>query len=166
MWKVFLFALVISQIPFIHDASGHSLFNSSEETIGDRRIQIATLPEFPEPGKDSKILMRVTDLDLNEVDRFVAGIRIFYNGVQVDGIDPQEVEGGHWELDHVFDEPGNHIFRVDMYEEGNVRTFTFNIGTQNPFGYIFIYVIAAGAMGMAVLLVYIYVVPRMLRKRA
>jgi len=152
--------------PLLQDASGHALFNSSEETIGDTRVQIATDPEFPEPNKKTRMLVRVTDLDLNEVPRFTMGMRIFYDGAQVSGIAPQSIEGGHWEFDHVFDNPGNHIFRVDLYDsDGGIRTYTFNIGTQNPFGYIFIYVIASGAMGMAVLFAYIYL-PKKLRKRA
>lgn len=163
MWRILLLALVL--VPLVHDASAHPLFNSYEETIGDRRIQIATLPEFPEPGRDSLILVRVTDTDLNEVDGFVMGIRIFYGGVQIDGIAPQQVPGGHWEIDYVFKEAGNHIFRVDLYDNGDVRTFTFNVGTQNPFGFIFIYVIAAGAIGMAGILVYVYV-PRILKKKS
>lgn len=159
---VALFALlVVSQIPY---ASAHALFNSSEETIGDRRIQIATDPEFPEIGKKSKILMRVMDQDLNEVPRFTIGIRVFYNGEQVDGIAPQTIDSGHWEFDYVFKTSGNHIFRVDLYGEGgDVRTFTFNMSTQNPFGYIFIYVIVSGAIGMAVLLAYIYL-PKKFKK--
>jgi hypothetical protein len=163
VWKIALFALLIVSIPIMQSASGHALFNSSEQTIGDRRIQIATDPEFPDVDKKSKILMRVTDLDLNEVQRFVVGIRIFYDGVQIDGIAPQSIEGGHWEFDYVFRNAGNHIFRVDLYDSGDVRTFTFNMGTQNPFGYIFIYVIASGAIGLAVLVLYIYIPKRLKR---
>jgi hypothetical protein len=165
--KIALFAfLAILIIPLSQNANGHALFNSAEETIGDTRIQIATDPEIPEPNKKSKILLRVTDLDLNEVPRFTVGMRIFYDDVQVDGITPQSIEGGHWEFDYVFQRSGNHIFRVDLYDsEGNIRTYTFNMGTQNPFGYIFIYVIASGALGAAVLCAYIYL-PKRLKKKA
>jgi hypothetical protein len=166
VWKAVLFASLVVSLSLVQSASGHALFNSAEETIGDTRIQIATDPEIPEPNKKSKILMRVTDLDLNEVPRFTVGIRIFYDDVQVDGIAPQTIDGGHWEFDYVFQRPGNHIFRVDLYDDaGKIRTFTFNMGTQNPFGYIFIYVIASGAIGAAVLFIYIYVPKRLKRSR-
>jgi hypothetical protein len=110
------------------------------------------------------VLFRVTDLELNEVPRFVMGIRIFYDDVQIDGIPPQSIEGGHWSFDYVFKNRGNHIFRVDLYDsDGKTITHTFNISTQSPFGYIFIYVIASGAIGLGALVAYIYL-PKKLRK--
>ncbi|NDB33607.1 MAG: hypothetical protein EB160_09335, partial [Nitrososphaeria archaeon] len=59
---------------------------------------------------------------------------------------------------------GNHIFRVDLYDDdGKVRTYTFNVSTQSPFGYIFIYVIASGASGAALIFGYIYL-PKRIKK--
>lgn len=149
---------------FVQYANAHALFNSAEETIGDRRVQIATDPEIPEIDDKVKVLLRTTDLELNEVPRFIMGIRIFYNDQQIDGIPPQSIEGGHWSFDYVFKKHGNHIFRVDLYDDaGKVRTYTFNISTQSPFGYIFIYVIASGAIGAAVIFGYIYL-PKQIKK--
>lgn len=163
--KVSLFAfLLFSQIGFTQYASAHALFNSAEETIGDRRVQIATDPEIPEVNKKVKILLRVTDLELNEVPRFTIGIRMFFDDQQIDGVPPQTIDSGHWSFDYSFKKHGNHIFRVDLYDEaGKIRTYTFNISTQNPFGYIFIYVIASGAAGFVVILSYIYL-PKRIRK--
>ena len=79
-FKVFILALFIfSGFPIISNAQAHSLFNSSEETLGDYRVQIATQPEFPQIGEKSEVLIRVTDTDYNEVDRFTMGMRIFLN---------------------------------------------------------------------------------------
>lgn len=163
--KVALFAfLLFSQVSFVQYASAHALFNSAEETIGDRRIQIATDPEMPQVDTKAKVLLRVTDQQLNEVPRFVIGIRIFYNDQQIDGIPPQTIEGGHWTFDYVFKQHGNHIFRVDLYDDaGKIRTYTFNVSTQSPFGYIFIYVIASGAFGTAAIFGYIYL-PKRIKK--
>jgi len=136
-------------MPMILDANAHSLFNSSEETLGDYRVQIATQPEFPQIGEKSQILIRVSDLDYNEVDDFTMGIRIFFNGDQIDAIRPHSVDGAHWSTDFIFEDSGNHIFRVDLYDSmdyGTPLTFTFNISTQSPFGYIFIGAIAAGGL--------------------
>ena len=39
-----------------------------------------------------------------------------------------------------FKNSGNHIVYVDLYDmkgQGEILTYTFNIGTQSPFGYIF-----------------------------
>ncbi|NDB52271.1 MAG: hypothetical protein EB161_09055 [Nitrosopumilaceae archaeon] len=150
--------------PLFGQASGHALFNSAEETIGDRRVQIATDPEIPEINDKVKVLFRVTDLELKEVSKFTIGVRIFYNDEQIDGIPPQTIESGHWNFDYVFKKHGNHIFRVDLYDDnGKVRTYTFNVSTQSPFGYIFIYVIASGAFGAALIFGYIYL-PKRIKK--
>ena len=156
--------LVLLLFPMFEQASGHALFNSAEETIGDRRVQIATDPEMPQVDKKSQVLFRVTDQQLNEVSRFTIGIRIFDNEQQIDGIPPQTIESGHWSMDYTFKKHGNQIFRVDLYDDsGKIRTYTFNMSTQSPFGYIFIYVIASGAMGAAVIFGYIYLPKRLKR---
>ena len=80
MWSFFVLVfLIFFSTATIYEANAHSLFNSAESTIGDYRVQIATLPEIPSTGEKSQILLRVTDRDLNEVDRFTSGIRIFFN---------------------------------------------------------------------------------------
>ncbi|HET8719493.1 MAG TPA: hypothetical protein VFM64_00670 [Candidatus Nitrosotenuis sp.] len=150
----------------MHQASGHALLNSAEETIGHIRVQIATNPEIPEVGQKVKVLLRVTDEDKNleEVPSFTMGIRIFYHDKQIDGIPPQTINSGHWQFDYAFKNPGNHVFRVDLYdEEGRTLNYTFNMSTQSPFGWIFIYVIASGGIGLGVLAGYIFI-PRKLKK--
>ena len=149
--------------PVISDAYAHSLFNSAEEFIGGYRVQIATLPEFPQIGEKSQILLRVTDEDFNEVDRFTMGMRFTYQGEQIQAILPQTVEGSHFELDYVFEKSGNYIVYVDLYDmkkQGEVLTYTFNIGAQSPFGYIFFIAITIGALTFAVIVGYIYLPKR------
>ena len=122
------------------DAYGHSMFNSAESFLGGYRVQVATLPEFPQIGEPSTILFRVTDGDFEEVDRFTLGVRFFYNDQQIDAIAPESYEGGHVDKEYVWERSGNHIVRVDLYDmEGSpgVLTYTFNMGTQSPFGQIF-----------------------------
>ena len=165
---LFILPLLFVSISATTDAYGHSLFNSSEQTLGDYRVQIATQPEFPQIGERSQILIRVTDQDGKEVDRFMMGNRIFYNEEQIITWRPESYDGGHMEKDFIFEESGNHIFRVDLYDaasDGGVLTFSFNISTQSPFGYVFIGAIAAGGLifGGVVGIVY---VPRILKKRS
>ena len=167
IFKVFILSFFIfSGIPIILDANAHSLFNSSEETLGDYRIQIATQPEFPQIGEKSQVLIRVTDLDYNEVDDFTVGIRIFFNEEQIDAIRPQSINGAHFTTDFVFIDSGNHIFRVDLYDPmdyGNPLTFTFNLSTQSPFGYIFISAIAAGGLIFTGIMGIVFI-PRILKR--
>ena len=156
---VVMIFLILTMVPVFSEAFGHSMFNSAEETFGGYRIQVATLPEFPQIGETSQILFRVTDVDFEEVDRFTLGARIFYNGQQIDAIPPKLYEGAHVEMDHIWQNSGNHIVRVDLYDmEGTskVLTYTFNMGTQSPFGYIFFTAITVGALTLGVVVTYIY----------
>lgn len=157
---------VFIAISTISNSYAHSMFNSAEETIGDYRVQVATLPEFPQIGEPSQILFRVTDKNLDEVDRFTMGIRVFFDDKQIDTIPPNSHQGGHWETNYVFENPGNHIFKVDLYDMENpgVTTYTFNMSTQSPFGYIFFISITIGATIFAIVMGYIYL-PKMLKSR-
>jgi len=163
--KIVLFAfLLFGTMPVIHEASAHAMFNSAESTIGNNRVQIATVPEIPVINEKCTIRIHVTDLDLKDVQRFTMGMRIFYNDEQVDGIPPQSHDTGYWDFDYVFKRQGNHIFRVDLYDpDGKVITHTFNMSTQSPFAFIFTYVIMCGSVGLAIIFGYIYL-PKKLKK--
>ncbi len=166
--SVFLiFILLLSSSSVFVDAYAHSMFNSSEKFEAGYRVQVATTPEFPQIGEPSQFLVKVTEgFDYVEVDRFKMGIKIYYNGELVDTIPPKSIEGSHWDIDYVWRNSGNHIVEVDLYDmEGSqgVITYTFNMGTQNPFGYIFFIAISVGAMGLAVVVGYIYL-PKKFKK--
>ena len=159
--SVFLiFILLFSSSILFVDAFAHSMFNSGEKFEAGYRVQVATLPEFPEIGESSTFLVRVTEgFEYTEVDRFTMGIRIYYNEELVDTIPPKFIEGAHWDIDYVWKNSGNHIVKVDLYDVGKnqgVVTYTFNMGTQNPFGYIFFISIAIGALFLAVTVGYVY----------
>jgi len=159
--------LISSGLPLFSEAHAHSMFNSAEEFLGGYRVQVATLPEFPQIGEKSQILFRVGDTEFNEVDRFTMGVRVFYNDQQIDAIAPESHKGGHYEMDYVWKTSGNHIVKVDLYDmEGStgVLTYTFNMSTQSPFGYIFIMAITIGAITLAVVVSYIYI-PKRLQSR-
>ena len=160
--------LILFMMPLFSDAHGHSMFNSAEQFQGGYRVQVATLPEFPQIGETSQILFRVTDKDFEEVERFTMGVRFFYNGQQIDAIPPKSHQSGHYELDYVWKNPGNHIVRIDLYDVGEdygVLTYTFNMSTQSPFGYVFIIAITIGAASLGGVVAYIYL-PKVLKSRS
>lgn len=149
--------LVLVSVP--GDAYAHSMFNSAEKFTAGYRVQVATAPEFPQVGEPSEFRVRVTDADFEEVDRFVMGIRVFFHDQQVDAIPPTPIEDAHWDFDYTWKNQGNHIVKIDLYGmngDSDVITYTFNMGTQSPFGYIFIMAITVGALCFAVLMTYIY----------
>ena len=156
---IFIILLLIFPAIGLFEAQAHPLFNSSEEWIGNHRVQISTLPEIPAVGEKIQVLLRVVDADFEELDRFLLGIRIFYHENQIGAIQPAVYEDGHIEMDYVFEESGNHIFKVDLYDvarDGGVLTYVFNISAQNPFGYIFMGAITCGGIMAGVIFVYIY----------
>ena len=165
--SVFLiFVLALSAISGFDTAYAHSMFNSAEKFYGGYRVQVATAPEFPQIDEPSQFLLRVTDADFEEVERFTMGIRIYFNGDQIDAIPPQSYEGGHWDFDYTWRNSGNHIVYVDLYDMGGnsgILTYTFNMGTQSPFGYIFIIAITVGALFFVGMMGYIYL-PKAFKK--
>ena len=163
-----MFILVSAMVPLFSDAYAHSMFNSAEEFLGGYRVQVATPPEFPQIGEKSQILFRVGDSEFNEVEQFTMGVRFFYNDQQIDAINPELHKGGHYEIDYVWKNSGNHIVKVDLYDMGDksgILTYTFNMSTQSPFGYIFIMAITVGAIMLGVVIAYIYI-PKKIRLRS
>ncbi len=167
MMKYAVLVLVVTL--FGADAHAHSLFNSAEKFYGGYRVQVATTPEFPPIGEPSNILIRVTDRDFVEVDEFTMGIRFFYDDQQISAIPPTYNEGAHWDISYTWEQEGNHIVIVDLYEmsdDGQTLTYTFNMGTQSPFGYIFIFAITTGALTFTGIMIYIYAPKIMKRQRS
>lgn len=164
--SIFLIFTLLILLPIIDDSYAHSMFNSAEKFHAGYRVQVATAPEFPQIGEPSQFLIKVTDANFEEVDKFTMGMKFFFHDRQVDTIPPTLVQGGHWDFDYTWRTQGNHIVEVylyDMEDNSDVITYKFNMGTQSPFGYIFIISIMIGALIFAVLMGYIYV-PKLLKK--
>jgi len=161
-----IFIILFSSISAVNTVHAHSLFNSAEEFYGGYRVQVATTPEFPQIDEPSQFLVRVTDANFEEVDSFTMGIRVFYNDQQVNAIPPTTIQTGHWDIDYVWKKPGNHIVYIDLYDMDGTKgtlTYSFNMGTQSPFGIIFIIAITIGALTFAVVMGYIYL-PKIFKK--
>ena len=164
--SIFLIFALLIILPIFDDSYAHSMFNSAEKFHSGYRVQVATAPEFPQIDEPSQFLVKVTDSDFEEVDRFTMAIKFFFNGKQVDTIPPTSIEGGHWDFDYVWRTQGNHIVEIylyDMNHSGDIIAYKFNMGTQSPFGYIFIIAITIGALVFAGVMGYIYI-PKMLKK--
>ena len=63
---LFILPFLFVSITETTEAYGHSLFNSAEQTLGNYRVQIATLPEFPQIGDLENLYMarnvKLTDI--------------------------------------------------------------------------------------------------------
>ena len=161
-----LFILLLSSISGFVDAGADPMFNSSERSEAGYVVRVSTAPEFPQINEPSQFLVRVTDENFVEVDRFTMGIRVFFNDQQVDNIPPISVEGGHWNFDYVWKQQGNHIVKMDLYNMGGkdgIITYTFNMGPQNLFGTVFFSAIILGALVFSGMMIYIYM-PKIFKK--
>jgi len=162
-----IFILLFSSSTLFVDAFAHSMFNSSEKFEAGYRVQVATLPEFPQIGEPSQFRVKVTEgFDYEDVDRFRMGIRVYFNEQLVDTIPPKSIEGAYWDFDYVWRNQGIHIIKVDLYDMKDTQgviTYIFNMGTQSPFGYIFFTAITVGAMGLAIVAGIIYL-PKKFKK--
>ena len=150
-------------INLIPGVEAHPMFNSGEEWIGDYRIQIATLPEIPSVDEEIQVLFQVVDADFQELEQFTMGIRVFYDGEQIDAVMPKMYQNGHMEMDYIFEMSGNHVFRVDLYDvaaDGEPLTYTFNISTQDTFGFVFISAVTMGGIMTAIIFIYVYLSKR------
>ena len=158
--SVFLIFVLLSSSSIFVDADVHSMFNSSEKFEAGYRVQVATLPEFPQIGEPSQFRVKVTEgFDYEDVDRFTMGIRVYFNEQLVDTIPPKSIEGAYWDFDYVWRNQGIHIVKIDLYDMKDTQgviTYSFNMGTQNPFGIIFFSAITVGAMVLAAVVGYIY----------
>ena len=126
----------------------HPPLSTDSATIGNHEIQVSTTPAVPDVGKDTKIHFRVLDQEGNQVDTFRMGLKIYYND-QLLRVFPPADYPGTWDADYTFQEPGNHVFRADLYDlkSGDVDSYAFNITTLNLYGAIFTYVVIAGVAG-------------------
>ena len=150
MTRLFFVILIIVGFTYLIPSSyAHPGYNAEEEVIGKYRVTTSTIPEIPTTGQKTTIVISIYDVDYNPIKNFKAEARIFYNDEQVDTIPTTSIDGNHWDLGYVFKNPGNHVFRIDVEDAGSnggTITYTFNISTLNPFGYIFTYIISAGGL--------------------
>jgi len=167
MRSILIFSVLILSSVLFSDVYAHSMFNSAEKFESGFRVQVGTNPEFPQINEASQLLIRVTEgYDYEEVEKFTMGIRIFQNGQQVDSITPTSIDGAEWSIDYVWKNTGIYQVKVDLYgieENKEFHTYTFNMGVQNPFGYLFFGAIIVGALTLTVVVLYIYV-PNMFKK--
>ena len=156
----FIIATTSLSQTILHDAFAHQLFNSSGQKIGNYYVQVATDPEIPTTGENTKIMMRISSVDGTELSDVPISISISRNGQEIEKIPQIIVTEGHHELDYKFLEPGNYVFYVylqDIYFSGETITYIFNISTLNPFGYIFYSLITFAVVTPLVVIAIIYI---------
>ncbi len=125
-------------------------FSSDAAKVGNYEVQVATTPSVPDIGKDTKIHFLVLDDNGNPVDNVRMGVKVYYGDELTKEIPPDNYPGS-WDADYVFQEPGNHVFKVNLFDPktGSVDSYDFNITTLSLYTSIFIVLVIAGVGGAA-----------------
>ncbi len=118
--------------------NGHVLFNSDTRVVGDYKIQIATDPEIPSEGENTKIMLAVTSSNDQDLYEVILSLRLLQGEKEVLKFGPTLVKNGHLNIEHKFDKPGQYIAIVNIYENNKVIEATFNLGVTRTLSMIFI----------------------------
>ncbi|RMF30462.1 MAG: hypothetical protein D6752_04025 [Candidatus Nitrosothermus koennekii] len=136
--------LSIMLIVMISNAYAHSLFNSETHRIAGYKIQIATDPEIPSEGENTKIMLAVTGSNDEDLGEVILGLRLMQGENVIFEFGPQLIQNGHVNIDYVFDKPGQYIAEVSIYENDRIIDTKFNIGVTRTVSMIFISMVIIG----------------------
>ncbi|WP_101478020.1 hypothetical protein [Candidatus Nitrosotalea bavarica] len=144
----------------------HPTFSTDSTRIGNYEIKIETTPTVPEIGKNTIIHILVLDESGKPIDNFRMGIQIYYNDNLQNSFPPADHNSGRYDLDHVFEESGNHVIRVDLFDlkNGDVLSHAFNVGVLNFYMSMFTYLIIAGLAGAAGIIIAIIIFQKKISK--
>ena len=145
----------------------HPPFSSDSTTIGENEIKIETTPPVPEVGKNTQIHILVLDKNGNPLENFRIGLQIYYNDNLLRTFAPSDHSVGKYDQDYIFNESGNHVIRVDLFDlkNGNVISHAFNVGVLNFYMDLFQYLVIAGLAGAAGIVIAILLFQRKISRK-
>lgn len=137
----------------------HPPFSTDSTRIGNYEIKIETTPPVPETGKNTSIHFLVLDENGRPVDNFRMGLQIYHNDDLEVSFPPADHSSGRYDLDYVFQESGNHVIRVDLFDlkNGEILSHAFNVGVLNFYMNMFTYLVIAGLTGAAGIIIAIII---------
>ncbi len=144
----------------------HPPFSTDSTRIGNYEIKIETTPTVPEVGKNTIIHFLVLDESGRPIDNFRMGVQIYYNDNLQNSFPPADHNSGRYDLDYVFEESGNHVIRVDLFDlkSGEVLSHAFNVGVLNFYMNIFTYLVIAGVAGAISIIIVIIIFQKKISK--
>lgn len=136
----------------------HPPFSSDSAKIGNYEVQVTTTPSAPDVGKDTKVHFLVLGQDGNQVDNVRMGIKVYHDDDLMKEFQPANYPGA-FDIDYTFQEPGNHVFQVDLLDldTGSVSSYQFNITTLSLYTSIFMVLVIVGVAGAGGILVAIFI---------
>ncbi|MDE1762917.1 MAG: hypothetical protein KGH88_01550 [Thaumarchaeota archaeon] len=136
----------------------HPPFSSDSARVGNYEVQVTTTPSVPDVGKDTKIHFLVLGQDDRQVDSVRVGIKIYHDDDLMKEFQPASYPGA-FDVDYVFQEPGNHVFQVDLFDlgTGSASSYQFNITTLSLYTSIFVALVIAGVAGASGIIIAILI---------
>jgi hypothetical protein len=111
-----------------------SLKNSILQRIGNYNMEMKTDPVNPIAGQNTKILLRISSVDGEELVDLPIIIRIFKDGIELEKTHPILIPYGHNTYSYIFSEPGLYTLDIvidDYAYSGQDITFTFPISVSS-----------------------------------
>jgi hypothetical protein len=116
------------------------LKNSILQRIGNYNIEMKTDPKIPVAGQNTKILLRISSVNGDELVDVPVVITIFKEGVNLEKTDPIFVPYGHFTHEYVFSKAGVYGLNIDINDTGysgqNIA-FMFPINVLDSFALFF-----------------------------
>ncbi len=125
-------------------------FSRDAAKVGNYEVQVSTTPSVPDVGKDTEIHFLVLDQNGKQVDKVRIGLQIYHDDDLMKEFPPADYPGA-WDVDYVFQEPGNHVFKVALFDSStdSIDSYAFNITTLGLDAAMFIVLVIAGVGGAA-----------------
>jgi hypothetical protein len=111
-----------------------SLKNSILQRIGNYNMEMKTDPVNPIAGQNTKILLRTSSVDGEELVDLPIIIRIFKDGIELEKTHPILIPYGHNTYSYIFSEAGLYTLDIvidDYTYSGQDITFTFPISVSS-----------------------------------
>ncbi len=142
-------------------------FTTDSIKVGDDEIRMSTTPSIPEVNKETKIHLSVVDTNGQIVNSYMMGLQIYHNDDLLKSFPQTTHPAGSWDVDYVFEESGNHIIRIDLYnlETGGITSNAFNLSILNLYTTMLAYLIISGIAGAGGILIAIFVYQRFYKKK-
>ena len=144
MFKV-VFLLIIVVLLIIgsfstQQAIADPLKNSILQRIGNYNIEMKTDPKIPVAGQNTKILLRISSVNGDEVVDVPVIITIFKEGVNLEKTHPIFVPYGHLTHEFVFSKAGIYALNIDINDtaySGRNIALIFPINVSDSFAVYF-----------------------------
>jgi hypothetical protein len=140
VFSVIIMLMLIIGLFCSQQAIADQLKNSILQRIGNYNIEMKTDPKIPIAGQTTKILLRISSVNGDEIVDLPIVIRIVREGVNLEQTHPIFVPYGHFVHEYIFSKAGVYALYIDIndtdYSAQNI-VFTFPINVSDPFSVYF-----------------------------